>query len=252
MTHSLCTFVLLLSLATSARAQSTADPVAAGDRAHAAFDAAGALRRYESALAIDPRRYDALWKASRNAVDVGEASRGGEQRMLYRRAEQYARRAIDANPRDAEGHFALARALGRTALAAPIHERVRHATEIRAAALEALALAPRHAGALHVLGLWHAEVMRLNGVTRLMARRVLGGAVLGTASWREAIRNLEAAVEAEPQRIVHRIDLATVYADAGDATRARAEYEQVVRLPATDPSDRWYKEQASRALGRRP
>ena len=38
------------------------------------------------------------------------------QATLYDRGEQYARRSVALKPGDAEGHFALARALGKTAL----------------------------------------------------------------------------------------------------------------------------------------
>src|SRR5688500_14858845 len=64
--------VLVLMVALPAGAQSVADHVSAGDRAHAARDAAAALDHYERALSVDPVNYDALWKASRDAVDLGE------------------------------------------------------------------------------------------------------------------------------------------------------------------------------------
>ena len=116
--------------------------------------------------------------------------------------------------------------------------------------MECLRLAPRHAGCLHVMGMWNAEVMRLNSITRAIAKNVLGGRVFGTASWGEAVRYMEAAVAAEPERIVHRVDLAGILADVDQPARAREEYEMVLRLPATDVNDSHYKAQARRALGR--
>ncbi|HEX2721777.1 MAG TPA: hypothetical protein VHM24_02590, partial [Gemmatimonadaceae bacterium] len=161
-----------------------------------------------------------------------------------------ARRAIALNQGDAEGHFSLARALGKTALGQSPRGRVKYATIIRSEALQCLETNPRHAGCLHVMGMWNAEVMRLNGVVRLIAKNVLGGRIFGTASWKEAVRYMEAAVAADPERIVHHVDLAEVYDDVGEKTKARAERETVLRLPVADVNDKLYKEQARRALGR--
>ena len=151
-------------------------------------------------------------------------------------------------PGEPEGHFALARALGKTALTQSPKSRIKYATEIRSQALECLRLDPKHGGCLHVMGMWNAEVMRLNSVTRSVAKNLLGGRVFGTASWNEAIRYMEASVAAEPDRIVHRVDLGEVYSDSGNKARARAEFETALRLAVTDVNDEQYKAQARRAL----
>jgi hypothetical protein len=62
-------------------------------------------------------------------------------------------------------------------------DRVRFAGDVRTHAMEALKYNPRHAGAMHVMGMWNAEVMRLNGVSRFMAKNFLGGRVFESASW---------------------------------------------------------------------
>jgi FimV-like protein len=238
-----------LCLAPAAFAQSPADHIALGDKEYAARNAAGALQHYEAALTADSTNYEALWKASREAVDVGEATADEAQRTeLYRRGEQYARRAVKANPNDADGHFNLARSLGRRALSVGKRDRVKFAKEVRAQALEALKYNPRHAGALHVMGVWNAEVMRLSGVTRFMAKTFLGGDVFGTASWKEAVRYMEEAVAVEPNRLVHRVDLAEIYADIGDKAKARTELEYVMNAPASEPNDDRYRQQAERLL----
>ena len=51
--------------------QTATEHVALGDRDHVAMNAPGALRHYEEALKMDPKAYDALCKATREAVDVG-------------------------------------------------------------------------------------------------------------------------------------------------------------------------------------
>jgi tetratricopeptide (TPR) repeat protein len=231
--------------------QSAGERVALGDRDRAALNLTGALKQYEAALLASADDYDALAKAAAVAVELGEFNPSPEERAaLYRSAEQYARRAVAANPSDAAGHFDLALALGRTALSVGIRERIKYATEVRDEALEALRYWPTHAGALHVMGVWNAEVMRLSGFSRMIARKFLGGRVFGEASWNDAQRYLEESVASEPNRIVHRLDLARVYVDRGYRERAREQLEWIARAPSSDYNDRHYKEQGATLLGR--
>lgn len=238
-------------LALTASAQNAAAVIASAERDRAAFDATAALGRYETALAAAPNQYALLWRASREATDLGEAATSGTTRTAYySKGEGYARRAVAANPNGADGHFILAVALGRTALSVGARERVKYAAEIRTEALAAVRLEAMHAGALHVLGVWNAEIMRLSSFTRFAARKFLGGRVFEQASWPEAIRYMEAAVAADPQRITHRLDLAIIYADTGDKSRARSNCESVARMANTEFNDTRYKQECARLLGR--
>ena len=230
-------------------AQTVAEHIAMGDRAHAAMSAPAALKHYEEAVKLDPKSYEALWKATREAVDVGEYNDDeAERNRLYTEAEQYARRAVEANPSDAEGHFHLARALGRKALSLGKRDQVKYAGEVRAQALEALRLDPHAPGALHVMGMWNYNVMKLSGMTRFFAKQFLGGKVFDSANWDDAQRYMEESVKYEPNRLVHHLDLARVYAARGDTDRARAQYEATVKGPATEYNDRRYQAEAAEEL----
>ncbi len=229
--------------------QTVAEHISAGDREYAALKSAASLTHYEAALALDSTNAEALGKASRSTVDLGEAEKdGAKAKALFRTGEQYARRAVAANPRDAENQFHLARALGRTALSVGVKERVKYATEIRAIAVEALRLDPNHAGALHVLGMWNAEVMRLNGVERFFAKNVLGGKVFSQANWNDAVTYMEKAVAVDPARLTHKLDLAKVYMDTGAKDKARAQFQAVIDGQATDVNDPSYKSEAAALL----
>lgn len=243
--------VFALLVAAPAAAQDVAYHIAAGDSAHVALDAAAALDHYERALALAPGHYEALWKAARDAVDLGEATTDRTRRSeYYRRGEAYARRAVAANPQDAEAHFHLARAVGVAALSMGVRDRVKYASEVRSEALRALQLDPKHPGALHVMGMWNAEVMRLNGLERAFARAFLGGGVFGTANWADAIRYMEEAVAVDPKRLTHHLDLARIYRDRGDKAKAREHYEAVLRLRATELNDAEYQRLAELELAR--
>jgi Tfp pilus assembly protein PilF len=90
--------------------------------------------------------------------------------------------------------------------------------------------------------------MRLGGLSRTIARAFLGADALSLASWEEAQRLLESAVGYEPRRIVHRLDLAGIYADRGDKARARELYAWIASAPIVDPNDDVYKRRAAERL----
>jgi hypothetical protein len=98
------------------------------------------------------------------------------------------------------------------------------------------------------MGVWNAEVMRLNGFVRMIAKNLLGGKVFGEASWENAQKYLEEAAALEPGRITHKLDLAGVYADRDQKDKAKALYEWIATAPIVDYNDRNYKEEASRRL----
>jgi tetratricopeptide (TPR) repeat protein len=252
--HSFVRFItpaaaLAFVVAVPVGAQTAAQHIAKGDSLHAAMNPSAALKEYEAAIAIDPKNYTALINASRDAVDVGEFTDNKDTRSaLFHNGELYARRAIEANPQGADGHFTLARSLGRMALSLGPRDRVKYATDVRAHAMDALKIDPNHPGALHVMGMWNAEVMRLNGPTRWIAKNVLGGQVFGSANWKNAVDFMEKAVAVDPTRITHHIDLAEIYRDTGDKTRAREQFQAVISMPATDYNDRFYKQRAEKDL----
>ena len=244
--------VAAIVIAAPLPAQDAAALVARGDSAYALFNADAALTHYESALAVDSLNADALGKASRAAIDLGEAMTDAtRQKEIFRKGERYARSAVRADSSNAENWFHLARALGRTALSVGVRDRVRYAVEIRRCAQNALAINADHPGALHVLGMWNAEVKRLSGVELFFARRFLGGNVLGQANWKDAVSYMERAVAVDPDRIAHKLDLAGVYADTKEKDKARATYESVISATRrVDYNDPLYKKQAEERLQR--
>ena len=231
--------------------ESAADYIAAADRERAAMQPRGALEDFEHAIALDSNNYEALYKASREAVDLGEFEPNpAAKQQDFDTGLRFAQRATVVNPTGPDGHFALARALGRQALAVGGKKRIQFAKQVRAEALAALSYDPNHAGALHVMGVWNAEVMRLSGIERFIARNLLGGGILGTASWKEAVRYLQEAVAIEPKRIVHHLDLGKVYADIGEKSKARQQFQVVLSTPPAEYNDPHYKDDAQHQLAR--
>jgi tetratricopeptide (TPR) repeat protein len=239
----------LFLIAGTAAAQSPAEHIALGDSIYGRFKPDEALPHYLAAIGPDSSNAEALWKAARSEIDLAEAERDEARRtQLSKSGEALARRAIRVNPQNADAHFHLARALGRRALSLGVRDRVKYATDVRAEALEALRIDPNHPGALHVMGVWNAEVMRLNGVSRFLAKNLLGGRVFGEASWDRAVSYMERAVAVDPDRIVHHLDLGKIYADVGDKAKAETQLDLAIRGRRIDFNDPAFQREAQAAL----
>ena len=161
--------------ASTVAAQSSAELIALGDAAYKERRQKDALDFFVRAIDADANNYEALWKASRSEIDLAEiAPNRPALDALLAAGQRHAEAAVREQPADAEGHFSLARAAGRRALSVGVRDRIRFSKIIRDAALAALKINGTHPGALHVLGMWNAEIMRVNGLSRMFARSVSG------------------------------------------------------------------------------
>jgi tetratricopeptide (TPR) repeat protein len=249
-------WLLLLVIGRPARlaGQSVHDHVAMGTAALQAHDLGTALAHYEAALAADSTDYEANWRAAMALLDRGQQipdnGKSPERDSLYARAERLARRAVRADSTGADGHFAVAAAVGLASLTKGKKERIRRAEVVRDEALKTLELNPRHDGAYHILGRWNAEIMRLSGFSRFFARSFLGAGIFKQASWEEATADLQRAVALDPGRLYHRLELAEIYADRKRWDDAREELARLEALPDREVLDSVYRVRAG-ALARR-
>lgn len=230
------------------------DALERGRAAMASWDLPTARRFLEEAVRRAPDNHEANWRLAHVLLDLGKETPdtvvSATRDTLYAHAESYARAAIAANPTGVEGYFLLASAIGRASLTLGKRERIARAIEIRNAALRALGLDPTHDGAHHVMGRWHAEIMRLSSLQRFFAKNFLGATIFDEASWDAAERHLRLAVESGPDRIYHRLDLAEVLVDREQPEAALDQLDTIARLPVLEPMDVQYRRQAARLAER--
>lgn len=233
----------------------TVDPrLARIDSLHDAVQPAAALALAKTMLAEDATGYGALWRAARSQVDLAKRIKGEHdytravRDSVYAAAEDYARQAIAADSGDAEGHFILSVALGELSRTRGGKERVSFARVIYDEAAAALSADPDHDGAHHVLGAWHAEIMRLSGITRFVAKTILGAGFMDRATWDSAAVHLERAVALDGTYIHHRLELAEIYADMERWADAAAQLEAIPSLPTRDVLDGDHRANAAALL----
>ncbi|MFO7546698.1 MAG: hypothetical protein R6W77_14490, partial [Trueperaceae bacterium] len=146
-------------------------------------------------------------RLARAAVYQADDLPGGQdeaKEALFDLARTHAERAVKLAPDDPEAHFELARALGRLAQYHGVLQSLNLASRVASSLDRALELDPQHAGAWHARALFHDEVPWIAG----------GRSGL-------VIPSFERAIEAEPDVIVHRVELARVLIarEAFDAAR---------------------------------
>jgi len=190
-------------------------------------------------------RHDPVVVAVREVLALDDLAEARARLLTW---EDTLRRAARSRPDDPGAQFRLGVALGARAEVEGGLTRVRVAKELESQLDVLLALEPAHPGALHLRGRLHAAVLRLDGVTRFLATRIMGAGELGQASWEEARANMEAAEETDPCMPEHHYELARLYAELGNASGAAREIGHVLALPPRGAYDRSVLDKAHRLL----
>ncbi len=213
--------------------------LAEGDRLYQQLRGEESLQVYESVVAREPTNFEALWRAARGALVLGEVEKQDlvARDALYKKAREYAARAIAVDSARIDGHYWLVSAKGREALHASFSTAARLAGEVYDEAHGVLARDSTYAGAHYVLGALNYEVMKLPRIKRWLGRKVLGNRGLRDASWENARRYLERAVELDPEMILFGYDLARFYQTRGENEAALVEFGRLVALERKHPMD---------------
>ena len=219
-------------------------------------DSLARIGRHEEALTL----YDELLERS-PAYDVALlAGLGGlvasflapdddQEKAWLRRTIGYARQAMELQPGGVDGRYLNIAATGRLALleSSP-RERARLGVVVDTAARGLLAQDPSHASAHNALGKLYFQLAELNWFERLFAKRWMGADLLDRATWEAAEAHLRRAVELQPGRIFHLVDLGALLAERGRREEARDVLGKALGVPLEDPVQEEFREEARRIL----
>ncbi|RSK25243.1 hypothetical protein EI290_17630 [Hymenobacter metallilatus] len=199
-------------------------------RLQAEYHESEALSKYEQILSKAPATYEALWQAAVLSVRIGSRYTDETRKSAYFAAARlYANRALVVQPDGAEGHYAEALTLANQATLLSARGRLLAYREMRSHVFRATELRPDWADAWQLLGRWHYRVDHYNIPERIFSRIFLGG-VPASASTFMAVDALRKAHELEPKRIQFAYDLARVYLNRSQQTRATAVLQEAVAL----------------------
>lgn len=244
--------VLLLALAwaPSASAKGVEEPIVEGDRHYGNGQLAEARASYLSAVQASPGSFLALCRLSRSESELGELQKGDEQRRTWSAAVEHARAAVKASPDSGSGHVCLAIALGRQALREGAKTKLALSREIKSETDRALELDPTLGRAWHVLAVWNVKIASLNTMERLAANAVLGGVPKG-ASFENAERGFQKAIQLEPDYVNHRLEYGKLLRSLKRNAEARRELEKALSLPPSSSAlDAHYQAEAKGLLAK--
>jgi tetratricopeptide (TPR) repeat protein len=211
------------------------------------FEPKEALGFYLEAEKIEPENVQLLLCIARQyrhwAADSGTLA---EKIKLSQTGKDYAKRAQALAPGDAEAHLSVAISHAKMAPILDNKEKVEASREVRAAVDKSIELDPKKDFAWHILGGWHQRLAELGTVKRALAKMLYGE--MPPASNEEAVKCFEKAIELNPNRSIHHIELGRTYAQMGKSEEARKCIEKGLEMPNTGKDDQEIKQRGRETL----
>lgn len=223
------------------------------DSLYDSFKPKEALKELLKVLQWDPQNHEALSKLSRVYIDFGDmipesTPNWQDQRLKqYLIAEEYARRAVKADPNGTWGHFYVAASLGKIALQSSIPKQIDLSREIREEVEKAIALDPQNGYAYHVYGVWHRKMAEIGKMSRMLSFAVLWRSV-PRGSMERSVEYLKKAISLNPTVISHHLELAKTYMAMGKWQLARSSLKSVQELPIQFSDDPINKREGQQLL----
>jgi tetratricopeptide (TPR) repeat protein len=206
-----------------------------------------ALEVLKSAEQSDPENPEVFYRISNvNAESVDAASSEKEKKAYAQTALNYAKRAVERSPNLSEAHLSLAIASGKITDFVDNRTKMEYSRIIQSEAEKAVQLDPKNDLAYLVLAKWNFEMSDLNPVLRGIAQMLYGQ--VPPSSQEKAVECFKKAISIAPNRITHHFEYAQALNRMGKKEEARAEYQKVLQLTATDREEREDQKESAKAL----
>ena len=210
-----------------------------------------ALNCYLPAEKLDPNNVHLLVAMARQYRNLMPDTHSPDEKLrLGRIALDYSQRAAALGPDDAEAQLAPAITYGKLLPLQGKKAQTQACPLIRAAAERAIRLDPQNDLAWHVLGRWHQITADIGAV-----KRALGGLLYGklpTSTNEEAVKCFDKAIEINPKRLRHYIELGRTYASMGKTADARRLITTGLAMPDAEKDDPELKTKGREALAKLP
>jgi tetratricopeptide (TPR) repeat protein len=211
------------------------------------FEPTAALKFYQEAEKLEPNNARVLVRMARQYRHLStDANSTSEKLRLGGLALSYAQKAVAADPSNAEAYCSVAISYGKVLPLQGKKEQAQASPRIRAAAEKAIALDPRNDLAWHVLGKWHRVLADVGSVKRVFASALYGKLPTGTNA--DAVHCLQKAIECNPRRPMHYIELGRTYAQMENNAEAKRLIQKGLAMPNTDKDDAETKEKGREVL----
>ncbi|MGA7393341.1 MAG: tetratricopeptide repeat protein [Terrimicrobiaceae bacterium] len=227
---------MLLAVCTAVRAEETDDLVRKGDVFDAKLQADEALQFYLPAEELEPTNVRILVRIARQyRYLMADALAREEKLRLGEVALKYAQRAATLAPDDAEAQLSIAISYGKMLPLMGIREQIEASRQIKRTVDKAIKLDPNNDLAWHVLGRWHRVLSEVSTFKRSVASLVYSK--LPQTTTEEAVRCFQKAIEINPNRLMHYVELGRAYAQMGRTAEARRFIEKGLAMPDVGKDD---------------
>ncbi len=245
--HALTAALALVCLPSVVRAESADELIKQGDALEVKLQSSDALEAYLKADKLRPkdaRLYVRIARQYRHLMV--DAPTTEEKLRLGGIALDYGVRAAALAPKDSDAQLSSAISYGKMLPFEGKKEQVQCSIRIREAAEKAVKLNPKNDLAWHVLGRWHRVATSVGAAKRAMASLLYQA--LPPSSNEDAVKCLQKAIQINPGRTMHYVELGLTYQQMGKCDDARKCLEKGLSMPNQDIDDSNLKVQAKVAL----
>jgi tetratricopeptide (TPR) repeat protein len=245
--NALCSTIVLVCAARGA--ESPDDLIAKGDAFDGKFDATEALQFYLPAEKLQPTNVHVLVCIARQYRYLLADARTPEEKLrLGGIALNYAQKAAALAPENSEAQLSVAISYGKMLPFMDTKSQFRASPYIKAYAEKAIRLDPDNDLAWHVLGRWHRTLSDVNMLKRTLASFMYGQ--LPKTTTEKAVSCFEKALEINPHRLMHYVELGRAYAQMGKTEEARRFIEKGLSMPSVEKDDPETKRRGQETLAK--
>src|ERR1700726_4818599 len=201
-----------------------------GDDFDSKLQASEALDSYLAAEKLEPKSAALLLRIARQYRHLMvDATTREEKLRLGGIGLDYALRAAALAPNDSEAQLSPAISYGKMVPLQGVKEQIEYARRIKEAVDKAIKLDPHNDLAWDVLGRWNKVLADVNGLKRAIGSLLYGELPAGSNA--EAVLCFQKAIEINPNRLMHYIELGQTYAQMGKTADARRLINKGLALP---------------------
>ena len=244
------TTALMLTCSTI-RAGPADELIKKGDDFDLKLQASEALDFYLAAEKLEPKSASLLLRIARQYRHLMVDATTREQKLrLGGVGLDYALRASALAPNDSEAQLSPAISYGKMVPLQGIKEQTESARRIKDAVDKAIKLDPHNDLAWDVLGRWNKVLADVNGLKRAVGSLLFGE--MPTGSNAEAVLCFQKAIEINPNRLMHYIELGQTYAQMGNIADARRLIAKGLAMPDREKDDPEIKRRGRETLANLP
>jgi tetratricopeptide (TPR) repeat protein len=220
-----------------------------GDPYDQKFQPKEALGFYLAAEKLDPKNVDLLLRIARQYRHLSaDETKPSEKMRLAELGKGYAERAVALAPNDAEAHLSVAISDVKMLGLLGTKEKLEASRRVKSRVDKVLALDPAKDLAWYVLGCWHQRLADVGMVKRAMAKLAYGS--VPTATNDDAVKCFKKAIDLNPDRLIHYVELGRTYAQMGKKPEARQYIEKGLAMPNVGKDDPDIKQSGRETLSK--